>query len=66
MRMWGNPCSVMTKVQDYSLKVSEFKLQYFYYIHFWTNTLQKSEPSYTSMYGLNSITAFLLQGWLWL
>ena len=28
--------SVMAKVVDYDLEVSEFKLQWCYYIHFWT------------------------------
>ena len=34
-----------TKVQDCGLKVSEFKNQSHYYIHFWTNTFG---------YGMNS------------
>ena len=37
-----------------------------YYVHFRTNTLGKSmNPLTPSSYGLNSITAVLLQGWLW-
>ena len=32
---------LMSKVQDCSLDVNEFKLQWHYYVHFWTNTLGK-------------------------
>ena len=53
----------MAKVLDCDLEVS--KLQLCYYVHFQTNTLGKgmNTPDSTS-YGLNSITAVLLQGWL--
>ena len=37
----GSPYGIMTKVLDYGLKVSEFKLQLHYYVHFWTNTFLK-------------------------
>ena len=58
----------MAKVLDYSLQVNDFKLQSCYFIQFQTNILGKGiEPIYTlspTSYGLNSITANLLQGWL--
>ena len=48
---WGSPSGVMVKVLDCSLKVSEFKLQLHYYIHFLTNTLGKMyEPPYPPSY----------------
>ena len=54
------------KVPNYILKVSKFKCLSRYYIHFWTNTLEKRyEPSYLLSYGLNRIMDVLLQGWLW-
>ena len=37
----GCPGSVMVKVQDYGIVVSEFKLQPRYYVHFRTNNLGK-------------------------
>ena len=57
----------MTKVLDYGLKVSKFQLQLCYYIHFQTNPFGKGMNPLipTPNYRLNSITAVLLQGWLW-
>ena len=46
-----------------SHKVSEFKLQSCYCIHFQTNTLGKGMNPLS--YGLNRITAVLLKGWIW-
>ena len=36
-----NPCGVMVNGLDYNVVVSEFKLQFYYYIHFQTNALRK-------------------------
>ena len=50
------------KVLDYTLKVNEFKLQLGSYAHFQTNILGKGiELPYPLSYGLNSISAVLLQ-----
>ena len=51
-------CDMMVKVLDCGLKVSKFKLQLHYYIHFQTNTIVKVMyvPPYPS-----SVT-FVLQG----
>ena len=54
----------IVKVLDCGLKVSEFKLQSCYYVHFWTNTLGKGMNHLMPHYGLISTTAVLLQGWL--
>ena len=51
------------EVLDCRLDVNEFELQPHYYIHFWTNTHgEKYEYTYPLSYGLNCITAELLQG----
>ena len=64
-RPGGSPHGIMVKMLDCSLNVKEFVLQSHSYIHFQTNTLGKGmNPLYPSSYGLNSITAVLLQGWL--
>ena len=56
----------MAKELDCNLEVSEFKLQTQYYVHLQTNTLGKGiEPPYPLRNGLRSITAVLLEGWLW-
>ena len=34
-------CGVMNKMLKFGLEVSEFELQLYYYIHFWTNILGK-------------------------
>ena len=54
-------------VVDCELVLKEFKLKPHYKIHFQTSTLGKRMNSITptTSYGLNSITAVLLQGWLW-
>ena len=47
----------MSKVLDCGFKVSEFELQLFYHIHFWTNALEKNiEPQESHSYELNCIT----------
>ena len=46
----------MDKVLDCELKVSKFKLQLHYYVHFQTNILGKVWTPYTTSYGLDSIT----------
>ena len=57
----------MAKMQDYYLKVSEFKLQFHYRIHFQTNTLAKVMNYLIPLntYRLNSSADVFLQGWLW-
>ena len=61
-----NLCGVMAKVLDCGPKVSEFKCQSHYYVHFQMNTFGKGiETPYSLSFGLNSITAILLQGWIW-
>ena len=37
----------MTKVLDSSVRVSEYKLQFLYYVHFWTNTFEKGMKPFT-------------------
>ena len=44
---------VMAKVLDCGLKVNEFELQPRYYVHFWTNTIEK---------GMNLILSVM--GWI--
>ena len=56
----------MAKVLDIGFEVSKLELLLDYYIHFQTNTLRKGMNSLIPpSYGLNSITAILLQEWLW-
>ena len=63
---WWYPRDVMVKVLDCGIVVNEFELQLHYYINFWTDTLGKgNEPSYPSIYGLDSTTTVLLEGWFW-
>ena len=38
----GSPYSIVANVLDCNIVVSEFKLQWCYYVHFWTNTSEKS------------------------
>ena len=58
--------TTLAKVPDCGLKVSEFKIQSYCYIHFWTNTFEKALNIFIPLsYGLNSTTIVLLQGWLW-
>ena len=60
-----SPHVKMVKVLDCGLKVSKFKLQSHNYVHFHFNTLGKGMNPLippTPRYGLNSITAVLLQG----
>ena len=61
----GVPCGVMVKAMDCRIVISEFELQLYYCIHFWTNTLGKGMNLLILHYGLNSATAVLLKGWLW-
>ena len=52
---------VMVKAMECGIVVREFELQSCYYVHFRKNTLGKSnEPSYSTRYGLNSITTLAL------
>ena len=63
---WGSTWRLMVNVLDNDVKICEFKLQLNYYVHFWTNTVGKGmNPSYPLSYGLNSITAAILYGWVW-
>ena len=57
----------MPKVLDRGHEISKLELQSCYYIHFRTNTFGKDiNPTYSPpTYGLNSITAFFLQGCPW-
>ena len=57
---------MMVKILDCSLEVNEFELYLRYNIPFQINPLTRGiEPSYSvSSYGLNSITAVLLQGYI--
>ena len=61
-------CGIMAKVLDCGLKVSEFQLQFRYYILFQPSTFEKDMNilyPYPLSYGLNSIIAIFLLGWLW-
>ena len=41
----GSRCGAMGEVLGSDLKISEYKLQLCYYVHFWTNTREKDiEP----------------------
>ena len=40
-KILGTHCSIMANRLDYNIRVSKFKLQLHYYIHFQTNTLGK-------------------------
>ena len=51
----------MDKVLDGNFKVNEFELQSRYYVHFW----ERYGAPYGPIYGLDIITAVLLQEWLW-
>ena len=63
----GCPHGVMVKAMDCKIVVSEFKLHLFYHVHFQINILMEMyEHPYFLGYGLNSVTAVLLEGWLWL
>ena len=56
----------MVKALDCRVVVSEFELQSCDYVSFLTNTLGKGyEPPYPPSYGLNSVTAVLLEVLLW-
>ena len=59
--------SIVAKVLNCDIVVSEFKLQWSYYVHFWTNIVGKgiNLPLPLLSYRLNSTTTALLQGWLW-
>ena len=53
----GKPYSVMVKVLDWGLEISEIELQLRYYIHFQIHILGKDMNILrTPSYGLNSIT----------
>ena len=66
MLIGRSPCGVVVNILNFGLKVSEFKFQLGYYIHFRTNTFRKGiEPLYPHSYELNSTTT-VPQGWLWL
>ena len=41
------------------------ELQSHYYVHIWTNTLEKGMNLILPSYELNSVTAVFLQGWPW-
>ena len=41
LQSWGVPMGIMVKVLDFDLKVNKLKLQFCYYVHFQTNTLEK-------------------------
>ena len=63
---WGCLHGVMVKALACRILVSKFELQLRYYVRSRTNTLGKGmNPPYPPSYGLNSITAVLLEGWLW-
>ena len=40
------PCGVVANVLDCNIVVSKFELQSCYYIHLWTNTLEKDINSF--------------------
>ena len=51
---------VMFKAVNYGVLVNEFELQSYYYVHFRTNTVEKSmNPPYPRNYGLNTPLPFL-------
>ena len=59
---WGNRSSVMSKVVDRRLEISEFELRSSYYVRFQINTFGKGiTPHFNHRYFLNNIIAVLLQ-----
>ena len=58
-------CGIMANVLDCNIIVKEFKLQSCYYIYFQTQEKYKITDYPSPSYRLNSVTAVLLQGWLW-
>ena len=51
---------------DFNSVVSEFKVQWRYYVHYLTYALGKGMNTFIpSSFELNSTTTVLLQGWLW-
>ena len=38
---WSSPHCRMVNMLDWDIVVSKFELQFNYYVHFWTNTLEK-------------------------
>ena len=62
---WRNTRSVLAKVLDWDILVTEFKLQSRDYVHFWINTLWKViNPCILYSYGLNCIAIDLPWEWL--
>ena len=60
------PRGVRVIALNCGIVVSEFEPQSRYYVHFRTNTLEKCmNPLITPNYGLNSISAVLLERRLW-
>ena len=37
----GDPCGILINVLNCDIVVEEFKPQWYYYIHFWTNAFEK-------------------------
>ena len=59
------PLGVMVKTMDYGIGVSKFELKSRLYVHFRTNTFGKGmSPLIPPIYGLNSTTTVLLEGWI--
>ena len=61
------PRGVMVKALDCGIVVSEFELQFHYYLDFHMNTLGKgmNPHPYPPSYGLKSTTTVLLEEWIW-
>ena len=63
----GIPRGIMAHELVFDRVVSESKLQSWYYVHFWTNTLKKGMNACipTSSSELDSTTIVFLLGWPW-
>ena len=61
------PRGVVASILDCNIIVSKYKFQLHYYVYFQTNKFgERHEPPYPlPSHGLNSITAVVLEGWLW-
>ena len=62
--LWS-PCGIIVKLLDYGLKVCKFELLHTVMFTFELIPLENRGTPYHPSYGLDSITAVLLQGWLW-
>ena len=61
----SRPHCVVSSVLNCDIRDSQFKLQWSYYVHFWTKILKKDMNPQSYRYGLNNTTTVLLRRWPW-